>query len=173
MMSASCATASAAQLECVLVSPPARMAQTAPMLAIDGTRPAGFGRLTLRMSEDHPTADRLQNSHHGHRQLGADVSRTVLDDDHGAVLEVAHGLTGLLPLLDHADGYLITGKDDLTDSLRKIVHVQHGDALELGDAVQAVVVGHDGDAEGPRQRDELSVGAGPGGILLRELDFDG
>src|SRR5438309_1115136 len=149
------------------------MAQTAPTLAIDGTRPAGFGRLTLRMSEDHPTADRLQNSHHGHRQLGADVSRTVLNDDHGAVLEVAHGLTGLLPLLDHADGYLLTGKDDLTDSLREIVHVQDGDALELGNAVQAVVVCHDGDAEGPRQRDELAVGAGPGGVLLRELDLDG
>src|SRR5947208_1865458 len=49
--------------------PAARIAQTAPVLAIDGTRPANLGRLTLRVAEDHPAADRLEDSHDGHRKL--------------------------------------------------------------------------------------------------------
>src|SRR6267378_5220719 len=81
--------------------PAARMAQTAPVLAIDGTRPARLGHLTLRVAEDHPAAHRLKNSHDGDRELRADVPRAIFDDDHGAVLEVSHGLAGFLPFLDH------------------------------------------------------------------------
>ena len=44
--------------------PAARMAQTAPALSIDGTRPTSLGDLTLRMAEDHPAADRLKDPHH-------------------------------------------------------------------------------------------------------------
>src|SRR5436189_3245175 len=81
--------------------PAARIAQTAPALAIDGTRPANLGRLTLRMAKDHPAADRLEDSHDGHRKLGADVPRAVLDDDHRPVFEVPDSLGGLLALLAH------------------------------------------------------------------------
>src|SRR5256885_2189984 len=82
--------------------PAARIAQTAPVLAIDGTRPARLGRLTLRVAEDHPATDRLENAHDSDRKLGADVPQAVLDDDHRSVFEVADGLRGLLPLLDDA-----------------------------------------------------------------------
>src|SRR5207237_2019163 len=105
----------------------------------DGTRPAKLSRLTLRMAEDHPTADRLEDSHDGHRKLGADMPRAILDDDHRPVFEVPHRLGGLLALLDHADRDLLTRKDDRTNRLREIVDVQHGDALERCDPVQAVV----------------------------------
>src|SRR5712691_4772226 len=149
------------------------MAQTAPVLAIDGTRPASFGRLTLRVAEDHPATDRLKDSHDGDRELGADVPRAVLDDDHRAVLEIADRLRGLLALLDNAHRDLLAGKDDRTYGFREVIHVQHGDALELGHAVQSVVVRHNRHAERPRERYELPVGAGSRGILLRELDLHG
>src|SRR5881628_2615974 len=110
------------------------MAQTAPTLAIDGTRPTRLGHLTLRVAEDHPAADRLKNSHDGDRELGTDVPRAILDDDHGAVLEVADGLAGLFAFLDHAHGNLLARQNDWTDGLREVVHVEHGDALELRDA---------------------------------------
>src|SRR5437870_1702672 len=109
--------------------PAARMAQTAPTLSIDRARPACFARLALRLSEDHPPADRLENTHHGHRELGADVPRAILDDDHRAVLEVADALGLLLSFLDHPNGDLFTGQDDRTHGLREVVHVQHGDSL--------------------------------------------
>src|SRR6267378_3879710 len=190
MTSASCAAARAAQLECVLVSPPARMtaegdrgrtiasigprgrsglitttirsnapdasaawsdhastgwpprsavilsvparvelpaarmAQTAPVLAIDGTRPASLARFTLRVAEDHPAADRLKDAHRD----------------------------------------LLARKDDRTDGFREVVHVEHRYALELGHAVEAVIIGHDRDAKALRERDELPVGAVPGGF---------
>src|SRR5205814_6725676 len=104
--------------------PAARIAQTAPVLAIDGTRSARFGDLTLRMAEDHPATDGLKDSHHGDRELGADVPRAVLDDDHRAVLEVTHGLCGLLPFLDHAHRDLFSGQDDWTNGFREIVHIE-------------------------------------------------
>src|SRR6266550_180118 len=147
--------------------PAARIAQTAPVLAIDGTRSARFGDLTLRMAEDHPATDRLKDTHHGDRELGADVPRAVLDDDHRAVLEITHGLRGLLPFLDHAHRDLLSGQDHRTNGFREIVHVEHGDALKLRHAIEAVIVGHDRDAEALRERHELPVGAVPRGILFR------
>src|SRR5438445_9295180 len=69
--------------------PAARIAQTAPVLAIDGTRPTDLGRLTLRVTEDHSAAHRLKDPHYGHRKLGADVLGAVLDDDHRPIFEVA------------------------------------------------------------------------------------
>src|SRR5882672_5294742 len=115
--------------------PAARMAQTAPALAIDGTRAASHGRLTLRVAKDHPATDRLKDSHHRDRELRADVPGAVLDDDHRAVLEVADRLGGLLPFLDHADRDLFAREHDRTNGFREVVHVQHDDALELGNAV--------------------------------------
>src|SRR5439155_12472317 len=56
---------------------------------------------------------------------------------------------------------------------REVVHVEDGDALELGHSVQAVIVGHDRDAERSRERDELPVRARSRGVLLGELDLDG
>src|SRR2546423_1237086 len=153
--------------------PAARIAQTAPVLAIDGTRPASLGDLTLGVAEDHPAADGLEDSHHGDRKLGPDVPRAVLDDDHRAILEVPDRLRGFLPFLDDTNGDLLARQDHRTDRLGKIVHVENGDALELGDAVQAVIIGHDRDAKALREGDELAVGAVPRGILLRQLDLDG
>src|SRR2546428_5909999 len=91
--------------------PAARMAQTAPLLAIDGTRPASLGDLTFRVTEDHPATDRLKDSHHGDRKLRADVPRAVLDDGHRAVLEVSDRLCGLLALLDNAHRDLLARQD--------------------------------------------------------------
>src|SRR2546423_4807508 len=153
--------------------PAARIAQTAPVLAIDGTRSARFGDLTLRMAEDHPATDRLKDAHNGDRELGADVPGAVLDDDHRSVLQITHGLRGLLPFQDHAHRDLLSGQDDRTNGFREIVHVEHGDALKLRHAIEAVIVGHDRHAEALRERDELPVGAVPRGILFRQLDLDG
>src|ERR1700694_5232250 len=122
------------------------MAQTAPALAIDGTRPASLGDLTLRVAEDHPAADRLKDSHDGDRKLGSDVPRAVLYDDHRAILEIADCLGGLLAFLDHAHRDLLARQDDGTDGLREIVHVEHRYALELGHPIEAVIIGHDRDA---------------------------
>src|SRR5438094_2544409 len=109
--------------------PAARIAQTAPALAIDGTRPASLGRLTLRMSEDHSATDRLENAHDRDRQLRADVPHAVLDDDHRPVFEVADGLRGLLAFLDHTHCDFLPGQDDRPNSFCEVVDVEHGDAL--------------------------------------------
>ncbi len=124
------------------------------------------------MGEDHPPTDRLKDAHHGDGKLGTDVPRTVLDDDHRAVLEIADRLGGLLTLLDHAHRDLLARQDDRTNGFREIVHVEHRDALKLGHAIEAVIIGHDRDAEALRERDELSVGAVPSRVLLRKLDLD-
>src|SRR2546425_418323 len=153
--------------------PEARMAQTAPTLSIDGTRPAGLGGLALRLGEDHSPADGLEDAHHGHGELGTDVPRAVLDDHHRAVLEVADALSLLLSLLDDPNGDLLARQHDRAHGLREIVHVQNGDALELRDAIEPVVVGHDRYAERARERDELRVGARARRIVVGELDLDG
>src|SRR6266550_7075923 len=139
--------------------PAARMAQTAPDLAIDRARPARFAGLTLQLSEDHPPADRLEDPHHGDCELRADVPSAVLDDDHRAVLQVADSLGMLLSFLDDPNGDLLTGQHDRTHSLREVIHVQDSDALQLGHPVEPVIVRHDRNAEGAREGHELRVRA--------------
>src|SRR5438309_2094555 len=154
--------------------PAARIAQAAPslLLAIESPR-AALAHLALQLREDHPAADGLEDPHDRHRQLAAEVARAVLDHDHRAVLEIANTLPLLLSLLDHPHGDLFARQDHRANRLRQVVHVQDRHAMQLGDAVQSVVVRHDRDPESACEGHELRVGARPGRVFLRELHLDG
>ena len=124
-----------------------------------------------RVREDHAAGDGLQHAEHGHGELLADPAARALDDDHRAVIQVPDTLTRLLPLLDQLHRQLLPRQHDRPHRRRELVHVQDADALQLGDAVQVVVVGEDRAAELLRERDELRVGlAHLGRIAVDDLD---
>src|SRR5207248_7626302 len=116
------------------VEPPAariaRPALTARSVA-DGPGPPRLGDLATWLGEDHPPADGLEDPHHGDGDLVADRPGAVLDDDHRPVLEVADALTRFLALLDDPHVDLLAGQHDRADGLREVIHVEHGDPVQL------------------------------------------
>src|SRR5437762_3900453 len=157
------------------VEPPAariaRPALTARSVA-DGPGPPRLGDLAARLREDHPSANGLEDAHHGNGDLVADRAGTVLDDDHRPVLEVADALTRFLALLDDPHVDLLAGKHHRADRLREVILVEHGDPVQLRDAIQPVIVRDDRDVTRARERDELAVRAVARRILVVDLDVD-
>src|SRR4026209_2236998 len=85
-------------------SPPIRR----PLPAATSTAPtitlvsSGRGRVT-RLREDHATGDRLQDAGHGDADILVHRPAAALHHGHGAVIQVAHTLPRLLPLLNDPD----------------------------------------------------------------------
>ena len=92
-----------------------------------------------------------------HVHVLADVVLAVLHDHHGAVVHVAHALADFLALLEHVDVEDLAGQDDRLDGIRQLVDVEHGHALQFGDAVEVVVIGQDRALELLAQHDQLVV----------------
>src|SRR5256885_10297245 len=131
------------------------------------------GRLAGRRGEDHPPGGGLQDGGHDHADGLVDVAAAVLDHDHGAVIEVRHSLVLLLAFLDHLDIHLLAGNHDRLERVRQVVQVQDAYPFELRDAIQVVVVRHDGGVPLGRQLYQLHVDLGDlGNILVDELDVD-
>ena len=99
----------------------------------------------------------MQHRGDDHADRLIDIAPSVLDHDHGAVIEVGDTLILLLPLLDDLHVHLLAGNDDRLERVREVVEVEDADAFELGDAIEVVVVGHDREASLLRQLDQLHV----------------
>src|SRR2546423_2342582 len=139
--------------------------------------PQGFGpyhgRLAGRSGEDHPPGSGVQDGGHDHPDRLVHVAAPILDHDHGAVIEVRDSLVLLLAFLDHLDVHLLAGNHDRFERVREVVQVEDAHTFELRDAVQVVVVRHDGGVPLRRQLGQLHVDFGDlGNILVDELDVD-
>src|SRR5215831_17875879 len=113
--------------------PPAGTTATALVIA---TRKRGgsSGRLlVLEPGEDHAAGRGLQHRGDGGGDRLADVAFAVVDDHHGAVVEIGHALTNLLALLHDVDVHDLAGQDDRLEGVGQLVDVEHGDPGELSD----------------------------------------
>src|SRR2546423_4627201 len=119
-------------------------------------RPAHAG-LTGRGGEDHPAGGRLQHGRDDHANGLVHVAPAVLDDDHGAVVEVGHPLILLFAFFDHLDVHLFPRDDDWLQCVGQVVEVEDPNSLELRDPVEVVVIGHDGGVPLRGQLDQLHV----------------
>src|SRR5437667_1866764 len=131
------------------------------------------GRLAGRRGEDHPPGGGLQDGGHDHPDRLVHVAAPIFDHDHGAVIEVRDSLVLLLAFLDHLDVHFLAGNHDRLERVRQVVQVEDAHTLELRDAVQIVIVRHDGGIPLRCQLDQLHVDLGDlGNILVDELDGD-
>jgi len=73
----------------------------------------------------------------------ADHFAGVVDDYHGAVVEIADALVVLLAFLEDEDIHVLAGEDDRLEGVGEVVDVQDVDVMEMGDLVEVEVVGDD------------------------------
>ena len=126
----------------------------------------------MRLGEDHPPRHRLQDAGDGDVKLAVDQAGATLDHDHGAVVQEADPLAGLLALLDDLDPQVLAREDGRLHRVRERVDVHHPDTLELGDPVEVEVVGQYDPAASLGQLHELRVHLGHAGRLVVD-DLDG
>src|SRR5574341_107994 len=124
------------------------------------------------LREDHSSRGGLEHARHGHVHVLIDVLAAVLHHDHGSVVKIADALAGLLPLLEHEDPHGLARKGHGLHGVRKVVDVQHFDALELCHLVEVEVVRNHFSAELLGQGDKLAVHlADLGKIVLDDPDL--
>lgn len=97
------------------------------------------GAVFEEFAEDEAACGGLQCTGHDEGYILADHLRCVFSHDHGAIIEVADCLALLFAAFDEFDGELLTGDDGWFEGICKIIDVQNGDVLNLGDAVEAQV----------------------------------
>ena len=83
----------------------------------------------MRLGEDHPTLRGLENLGHSDVDIVVCVPSTILHNHHSAVVQIAHALIGLCPLLDDAHFQRLSVKDGGFDSVGQFIDVEHSDAL--------------------------------------------
>ena len=125
-------------------------------LALVGDR-RGLGLLQLRrnaiaaagvaaiveLAEDHLAGGGLQHRRHRDVDVLADHLARVVDDHHGAVVEISDALVVFLAFFQDEDLHDLAGQHDGLERIRQLIDVQHLDALQLRDLIQVEVVGDD------------------------------
>ena len=133
----------------------------------------GFAVL-VHFAEDHFSAGGLQDAGDGDVNGFADHFAGVIDDDHGAVVEVADALIELLALFEDEDDHVLAGEDDGLEGVGEVVDVEDLDVVEVGDLVEVEVVGDDFGLPFFGQLEELEVDFADGGeVVGDDLDLDG
>ena len=103
-----------------------------------GTR----GRI-VEPAKDHLAAGGLEDAGDGDFDGTTDGASSMIDDDHGAVIEIADTLVVLLALFQDHDLHFFARQKDGAKSVGKIVDVEHLDVVNLGDFVEVEVIGDD------------------------------
>ena len=132
---------------------------------------ASRGKRLLEVGEDDDASAGLEQALDLDFDVLTDRSVTVVDDNHGAVGQVADALAFIFAFTDDAKGKDFAGQKDDAHGLGHFVEVDVVDALEFGELAEVVVVGEKFCAEVARKADEFAVDFG----LVREIavvDFD-
>src|SRR5205809_880205 len=128
--------------------------------------------LVAQTREDHPASRRLQ--HAGDDDVGrlTEIATAVVDDHHGAVVEIGDTLPGFLPLAHHLHAHRLAGQDHGLERVGQLVDVEHGHAAELRHLVEVVVVGEHLGAQRLAELDQLAVDlTDVGEIRVHDLDL--
>src|SRR5205814_9826756 len=105
----------------------------------------------------HAAGGRLQHARDDHFQRFVDVAAAILDDNHGAVVQVSYTLASFAAFLDDTHLHSLAGQHHGLDHVGQFVDVEHPHALQRRDLVQLIVVGDDRAAHIFRQLDQLGV----------------
>src|SRR2546422_7786451 len=128
--------------------------------------------LVAQTREDHPASRRLQ--HAGDDDVGrlTEIATAVIDDHHGAVVEIGDALPGFLPLAHHLHAHRLAGQDHGLERVGQLVDIEHGHAAELRHLVEVVVVGEHLGAQRLAELDQLAVDlTDVGEIRVHDLDL--
>ena len=107
--------------------------------------------------------------------LAIHVLAAALDDDHRAVVQVAHALARLLARLDDPHFDRLAGQEHRLQGVGQVVEVDHAHAVQLGHLVEVVVVGDDLAVQVLGQQHELQIDrlAGElGQLAIEDLQID-
>ena len=85
----------------------------------------------------------MQDGGHGNVDGLADHLAGVVDDHHGAVIEIGDALVVFFSFFQNEDAHDLAGQNDGLKRVGQFVDVEHGHALQLGDFVEIEVVGED------------------------------
>src|SRR4029077_12634727 len=103
----------------------------------------GISGAFVPFSENHLPCGGLQNGCHRHIDGLADHFARVVDDHHGAVIQVGYALVVFLAFLEDEDAHGFAGQHDRLQRVRELVDIQYLHALQLRHLVQVEVVGDD------------------------------
>jgi len=119
----------------------------------------------LEFGEDDDASAGLEEALDLDFDVLADCGLAVVDDDHGAVGQIADALPLVFAFADDAEGKHFAGQQDDAHGLGHFVKVDVVDALELGEFAEVVVVGEKFRAKVARETDEFAVDFG----FVREI----
>ena len=98
----------------------------------------------------------------------------MIDNDHGAVVEIPDSLVVFLAFLEDEDGHALAGQDDGLEGVGEVVDVENLDVVEVGDLVEVEVVGDDLGLPHLGQFEQLEIHFTNGWKVVRDnLDLDG
>ena len=117
--------------------------------------------------EDHAPRGRLQHARHHDVEIPPDPRTRVVDDDHGAVVQIGHALVLFLAFLQDEHVHQLAREHDGAERIGEFVDVQNFHTAQLRDLVQVEVVRHDASEQGTRQLDQLHVDF----LDLREVEI--
>src|SRR5208282_2056546 len=132
------------------------------------------GRALIPFAKDHLAGGGLQ--HRSHRNVDglADHLARVIDDHHGAVIEIGDALVVFFAFLQDEYPHHFAWQNDRLERVGQFVDIEHGYALELGDFVEVEVVGDDLAFIELGQFNELHIDfANTGEVVFHNLDLDG
>src|SRR5205085_861488 len=96
-----------------------------------------------------------------------------LDDDHRAVVEIAHALTWFFTRLDHADLDILSRQEDRLKGVGQVVQIDDPNTVQPRDFVEVVVVGNNLPIQMLYQEHQLQIDrlAGKfGKLTIKNLD---
>ena len=136
----------------------ARKRRWPPGRCVGGSDSSGVvARSQIGAREDHAAGSGLQHLGHCHVERRANVAAAILHDDHGAVVQIAHALPYFLAFLNDLDTHRFARQEDQAHGVGQFVDVEDRHALNLGHAIEVIVVGEHGALQALGQRDELVV----------------
>ena len=92
----------------------------------------------MEVGEDDDAGAGLEEAQDFDGHLLANEGLGLVDDNHGAVVEVADALALVLALAHDAEGKDFAGQDDRLEDAGQLVEVEMGDGLEFGDFAEVV-----------------------------------
>src|SRR3984893_4141328 len=127
----------------------------------------------IPLAKDHLARGGLQDR--GHRDVDglANHLARVIDDHHGAVIEIGNALVVLFSFLQDEHPHNFARQNDGLERVGQFVDVEHGHTLQLRDFIEVEVVGDDLAFIQLGQFDELHIDfADAGEVIFHDLDLD-
>src|SRR5215216_5134563 len=116
-----------------------------------------FSILFFDTGKDHTTSRSLQNLGDDDFLILTDVVMSIFHNDHRAIVHVTYTLTELLAFLENVQGHAFAGEDNGFDRIRKFIDVQDRHALQLGDAIEIVIIRQDRTLQLSRQNHKFII----------------